>query len=114
LTIADDDVVVEPQRLTAMTARIEVSWYFSNGRLCSANEVQQVRVDVWDDGFLIAEPVSPCDDGYLDVRSLPSGDYHLELSGLEGPSQNPTFGGALDVSLEKGDVRQIDVSLDPL
>ncbi len=104
---------VGEQVLTALPARLDVSWYFDNARLCSSNEVVDVEISVWDDGYLAAEGVASCDDGAATLKGLPSGAYLAEVSALDDDGV-ALFGGVAEVVVDKGDVHEIEVRLEAL
>jgi len=103
--------VTDQQVLTALTARLDVTWYFANGRLCGTNDVADVDIAVWEDGYLAAEHTAPCDDSEARVPGLPGGSYLVDLSGLDDDGE-VLFGGTAEVVLGKGDQRDVEVRLD--
>jgi hypothetical protein len=114
VTVAPDDHTdAGAHVLTALPARLDVSWYFDNARLCSSNEVVDVEISVWDDGYLAAEGVASCDDGEATLKGLPSGVYLAEVVALDKQGE-VRFAGSSQVEVAKGDVHDIEVMLQPL
>ncbi len=107
---ADGTTQADDVLLSALPSRIDVSWYFSNGRLCSTNAVEDVELSVWQDGFLEGSTDAPCDDGTASIAGLSSGTFVLELRALDARGELVTT-SELEVELEKGDRRELDVAL---
>jgi len=104
---------VEQQVLTALTARLDVTWYFGNGRLCGTNDVADISIDIWEDGYLAAEQVAPCDDSESRLTGLPGGDYLVDVAALDDNGE-AWFTGTAEVNLEKGDQGDLEVRLDAI
>lgn len=111
--LLEADTVVDAGRqvLTALPATLEVSWYFANARLCANNEVRDVVVSVWDDGYLAAEAEVACDEGLAEVGGLPAGTYLAEVVGLDAQGE-ARFVGSAAIEVDKGDTHVVEVALD--
>ena len=60
---AGDVTTLDDVRLTAKPGILQLNWHFSNGRLCSANNIKEVEIDIYDsDSFPIDSRVERCDD----------------------------------------------------
>jgi len=103
--------VAEEQVLTALTGRVDVTWFFDNGRLCATNEVTDVVISVWEDGYLAAEKTAPCDDSEASVSGLPGGSYLLDLAALDDDGRT-WFVGLGEIDLKKGDRQGVEVRLE--
>ena len=102
---------VDQFRLTAKPARLEVSWYFDNGRLCSSNGVREIAIGVYDkDAYAIEEQVVQCESGQGVVEDLQSGSYLIEVLGMAA-DQTGLFQGLQPIDLKRGDQSAIEISL---
>lgn len=96
--------------LGALPAAVTASWYFDNGRLCSQNGVEQIDMTVFDEDFIEDTSVAPCDSGELTIDGLRSGVFVISLVGRDA-SQQITFQGETQVTLEKGDHSIVEIPL---
>ncbi len=97
-------------RLTAKPASVEVAWLFDNGRVCGANDVEQIDVIVFDDkGYEVASSQFTCNDGSGVVKGLPAGKYLVEASAQVGGKT--AFEGQSEVELDRGEAGQVDVKI---
>lgn len=96
--------------LGALPASVTASWFFANGRLCSQNGVEQVEMTVFDDDFIEDTSVAPCDSGELTIDGLRSGAFVISLVGRDA-SQQITFQGESQITLEKGDHSVLEIQL---
>ena len=110
--IAPGDVTtLNDVRLTAKPGILQLSWHFSNGRLCSANNIKDVQVDVYDsDSFPIDTRVERCDDAMTVIEGLTSGDFVVELRAVS-PAGRVAFRGLERLRVKRGDVLSRDVAL---
>ncbi|MEQ1504427.1 MAG: hypothetical protein ABMB14_19455 [Myxococcota bacterium] len=97
--------------LSALPADVTVNWYFENGRLCSANEVDEVEATLFDLDDFATEPVTaPCDSSVLTIEDVQPGAYTLALLGRNAGGQL-TWSGETEVTLDKGDSKTVEVQL---
>lgn len=108
--VADEVTAQNDVLLSALPARVDVTWYFTNGRLCSTNAVDEVELSVWRDGFLEGATEAACDDGSASIAGLSSGTFVVELRAIDGRGDAITTAES-EVVLGKGDRRELDVPL---
>jgi hypothetical protein len=97
--------------LSALPATINTTWYFENGRLCSANGVNEVELNLFDeDDTLQASMTSPCDAGELLLEDIEAGTYVLLLFGLDEAGVE-LYNGTAQIAVERGDDLAVDVML---
>ena len=96
--------------LSALPADLTVTWFFENGRLCSANGVEEVELTVFEDDFVVDSVVAPCDDGTASLEDLVAGTYDVNLLARDagGVAQ---FEGTETVDLLKGDLAVLEIQL---
>ncbi len=99
-------------RLTAKEARLEVNWFFENGRLCAQNGVSEVSVGVYDkDAYAIDERTYACGTARGVIDGLQSGSYLIHVLGLAADGTGLVQGiKALD--LQRGDDAVVEVELE--
>jgi hypothetical protein len=102
--------------LSALPATLDVTWYFQNAHLCSANGVESVEIDLLDtDDTLQAQLVAPCDDAGASIADVEAGDYVVLLLGLDSSgiaTYHGGFGSAVQpLGLERGDEVAVDIEL---
>ena len=107
---ADDLTVAEDVLLSALPARVDVTWYFTNGRLCSTNAIDDVELSMWRDGFLEGSTRAACDEGTASIAGLSSGTFVVELQALDGRGDT-TITAEAEVVLDKGDRQSLEVAL---
>jgi hypothetical protein len=108
--VADGIATADDVLLSALPARVDVTWYFTNGRLCSTNAIDEVELSVWRDGFLEGSTGAACDEGKAAIAGLSSGTFIVELRALDGRGNMVTT-AETEVDLEKGDRRELEVPL---
>lgn len=97
--------------LSALPAALQLTWYFENGRLCSANGVTTISATLFDDtDYLVDQIDADCDDGELQFDGLTAGTYAALLEAHDG-SGVPLFDGEAGADLEKGDRLSLEVEL---
>ncbi|MCB9684671.1 MAG: hypothetical protein H6735_06530 [Alphaproteobacteria bacterium] len=97
--------------LSALPAALRLTWFFENGRLCSANGVSDISATLFDDqDFLIDEQDVDCDAGELEFAELMPGTYAAVLVAHDG-SGVPLFEGDATADLDKGDHLMVEVEL---
>lgn len=100
-------------RLTARPARVQLQWYFANGRLCSQNLVEDVTVTVYDSAYyMIASSTFDCDGGLGELEPLPAGSYELEVVGLATGGQQARARRVVPLVVGRGEDLLVDVSLE--
>ena len=80
---------------------------------CGTNDVADISIDIWEDGYLAAEQVAPCDDSESRLTGLPGGDYLVDVAALDDNGE-AWFTGTAEVNLEKGDQGDLEVRLDAI
>ncbi len=108
--VAEEVTDAEDVLLSALPARVDVTWYFTNGRLCSTNDIDDVELSVWRDGFLEGSADAACDEGTASIAGLSSGTFVLELRALDRRGEAVTTTES-EVVLDKGDRRELEVPL---
>jgi hypothetical protein len=104
--------LTEEIRLAAKPARIDLSWFFANGRLCAFNGVSEVRVEVFDsDDFSAAQGRFVCEDGVGTIEALQSGSYTVEVLAISSEGEIK-FREILEVEVGRGDVLPLEVRLE--
>lgn len=97
--------------LSALPATVDTTWYFEDGHLCSANGVQDVEADLFDENDALQATLTvPCDEGMLTLEAVEAGTYVLILFGRD-PSGTVTYSGESQLSVERGDRIGVDVML---
>jgi hypothetical protein len=103
---------VEAVRLTAKEARLEVNWFFENGRLCAQNGVSEVSVGVYDkDAYAIDERIYSCGTARGVIEGLQSGSYLIHVLGLAADGTG-LFQGIKALDLQRGDDAVVEVELE--
>ncbi|MDX9721009.1 MAG: hypothetical protein RBU37_09680 [Myxococcota bacterium] len=98
-------------RLVALPARVELSWSFANGALCSPNGVEQIEVQIYDDEFYdVGNLRFACEEGMGSLMPLVAGDYIVELRGV-GPDGVLRASQLSELSLSRGQRLRLEVSL---
>jgi hypothetical protein len=95
--------------LGALPADLTVTWYFENGRLCSANGVSEVTITVFQDDYPVDTVVAPCDEGSAALDPLVAGTYDVSLLANDGAGG--AFSGTETVDLGKGDAVMVEIQL---
>lgn len=96
--------------LSALPADLTVTWYFENGRLCSANGVEDVELTVFEDDFVVDTVTAACDDGTASLEGLVAGTYDVTLFGRDAGGVS-LFSGTETVDLGKGDAVVMEIQL---
>lgn len=110
---ADRVTTVPTVVLSALPASVSLTWYFENGKLCAANQVDTVEAVLYDQDFAVDTLDAPCDDGALLIEDVQPGDYVLSVLGRDvGGVVN--YGGETPVTLGKGDTLDVEVALSPM
>lgn len=87
-------------RMTALPASVHLVWRFDNGRVCGANQVDEIRAALFDsDDYRVAERTVDCTDGRVRIEEVPPGEYLAELRG-EGAEQS--YAGAAPLEAPRG------------
>jgi len=103
---------VEPIQLTAKEARLDISWFFENGRLCAQNGVTDVSIGVYDhDAYAIDERSYACGTARGSVDGLQSGSYLIHVLG-KGPDGVGLYQGIKAIELHRGDESVIEIEMD--
>ncbi len=108
--VADGVATADDVLLSALPARVDVTWYFTNGRLCSTNAVDRVEMSVWRDGFLEGSTDAACDEGTAAIAGLSSGTFVVELRALDDKDDLVTT-AETEVELDKGDRAEVEIPL---
>ena len=102
---------VEPIQLTAKAARVEISWFFQNGRLCAQNGVTEVTIGVYDyDAYAIDEQSYECGTARGAIDGLHSGAYLIHVLG-KGADGVGLFEGLTPLDLRRGEEATIEVEM---
>ena len=112
VTVGADQTVNAPTAvLSALPADLTVTWFFENGRLCSANGIEEVELTVFEDDFVVDSIIAPCDDGTASLEDLVAGTYDVNLLARDsgGVAQ---FSGTETVDLQKGELAVMEIQLD--
>lgn len=97
--------------LSGLPAQIGATWYFENGRLCAANGVGDVEVDLFDiDDTLVATATVACDTASAHLEDVEAGQYVLVVLGRDGDGEVVYSGDTL-VDAGRGDTVDLDVVL---
>lgn len=97
--------------LYPIPARLDATWYFDNGRLCSANRITTVEASLLDrNDVLQATVTDACDVGRVSMAGVEPGDYVLLLLARED-SGEVTFSAGLELDVLAGDRLSLDVPL---
>lgn len=108
---AEQTVTVSGMRLTAKPASVEVTWSFDNGRVCGANEVDEVEVGVYDEAYYeVGRGQFDCNAGSGELDGFVAGHYIVEVVG-RGESSS-TYRGVADLGLKRGDEAVVEVLLE--
>jgi hypothetical protein len=97
--------------LTARPAEVEVFWTFANGRVCGANDVDEIEVVVFDKlDYEVARETFACDEGVAPMTGFPAGTYVFEVTAEVADIE--AWYGVESITVERGEDAQIDVALD--
>jgi hypothetical protein len=97
-------------RLSALPARIDVAWYFENGRLCSYNNVEDIEITLFRDEYEIFSTTSECGPGTLLLEDIQADTYVIDLLGRDSQGV-ARFNGQDEVIVERGDTAQVEIRL---
>lgn len=101
---------VESVDLTARPAEVDVFWTFENGRVCGANDVEQVEIAVFDKlDYEVARDTFACDEGVAPMTGFPAGTYVFEVSATVAGID--AWRGSESVTVDRGEDAQVDVTL---
>lgn len=97
--------------LSALPVRIDASWYFDNGRLCSQNNVEQIELSLFDDqDSLQLSDTKRCDSGAYEIEEVEAGAYTLLLLG-RAESGEVIYSGSSQFDGLRGDQITLDIPL---
>lgn len=101
---------VEPVNLTARPAEIDVFWVFDNGRVCGANDVDEVEIALFDKlDYEISRDTYACDEGVAPLTGFAAGTYVVEvtaqIAGIDA------WRGTQGIVVDRGEEAQVEVSL---
>lgn len=103
---------IESLRLTAKEARLEINWFFENGRLCAQNGVSEVLIGVYDkDAYAIDERTYACGTARGTIEGLQSGSYLIQILGL-APDGTGLFQGIRALDLQRGDDAVVEIEME--
>lgn len=102
----------DPIRLTAKQARLEINWFFENGRLCAQNGVSEVSIGVYDkDAYAIDERTYACGAARGYIEGLNSGSYLIHILGLAADGTG-LFQGIKALDLQRGDDAVVEIEME--
>jgi hypothetical protein len=115
-------ITVEPEKLATVDTlhlrpkppELTVEWGFANGKVCGANGVDEVNIAIYDDAsFKHADQTFPCSEGVGVMSDLEvAGDFILVATAES--SEGALFRDQVEVSLERGEEKDLQVELAPV
>jgi hypothetical protein len=97
-------------RLSALPARVVVSWYFENGRLCSFNEVSTIDIVLFEDEYEIYADTFGCDAGEAELLDIQADTYIVDVVARD-ESGMALFSGQEEVTVDRGDQSIVEIVL---
>jgi len=106
--------VTPPLQLEVQRSGLEIYWSFASGKLCSIEGIGQIEIAVWD---VFAEKnvhqaQVECVEGRYSIEDITSGEYKIQLFGLDENGIRALTGLSQVVELGPGDLKEISIILD--
>ncbi len=103
-----------PLQLEVQRSGLDVFWSFASGKLCNIEGIGEVEIAVWD---VLAEKnvhqaKTECTVGHHNIEDITSGEYKVQVFGLDENGIRVLTGLSETVELGAGDLKEISIVLD--